>query len=192
MLSEIERERVTGLMEIANSINIDHVAIYHANKYGLDSDIVLSWVPELKKWLVLCASNRKNDYILFGNVDKLWHTFMLFSVDYHNFCSSLGVDYIHHVPSSSANGPARAEGTAVKLPVPPKVAESFSQLLSDVSDAFGDIEDTLPVPAWPAIDLSDVDNPLIVIAIPEGAMTDPTGGGGGTGCGCGEPGPQRP
>ncbi|MGK2231198.1 MAG: hypothetical protein ACI92O_000356 [Colwellia sp.] len=54
-------------------------------------------LTELKKWLYLCFLHPEKTYSMCGNVDKIWHTFILFTYEYRQFCYSYG-EFIHHVP----------------------------------------------------------------------------------------------
>jgi len=65
---------------------------------------------ETLKWLYLCAfykENPQHDHphlgLFEGNliVDKMWHSFILCTSDYHDFCNKYLGTYIHHQPSSS-------------------------------------------------------------------------------------------
>lgn len=55
---------------------------------------------ETKKFLVLCAANRKAGFSPSKKVDAMWHQFILHSKDYFRFCDLVG-GYIHHQPSES-------------------------------------------------------------------------------------------
>lgn len=53
---------------------------------------------ETKKFLVLCASDRRKHYSPSVAVDAMWHQFILHSRDYFMFCELVG-GYVHHQPS---------------------------------------------------------------------------------------------
>lgn len=66
-------------------------------------------VAELKKFLAICAASDV-PIGMAGPVDDAWHTFLMFTREYRDFCSLLG-KYIDHVPdveeedhASSASG----------------------------------------------------------------------------------------
>ena len=56
---------------------------------------------ETKKFLVLCATDRKKHYSPSKAVDTMWHQFILHSRDYFVFCELVG-GYIHHQPSDKS------------------------------------------------------------------------------------------
>ena len=42
-------------------------------------------------------------------IDDMWHTFLLFTHDYHEFCQHYFGEYLHHVPTTEKNKPTVAE-----------------------------------------------------------------------------------
>ena len=52
---------------------------------------------ELKRWMALCLINPQKVYSMRGPVDKMWHTFILFTHDYRRFCYTYGA-FVHHFP----------------------------------------------------------------------------------------------
>jgi hypothetical protein len=53
---------------------------------------------ELKRWLTLCVLHPENAYATGGQVDAMWHTFILFTKDYARFCQDIAGAFIHHCP----------------------------------------------------------------------------------------------
>ena len=53
---------------------------------------------ELKRWFTLCALHPEKMYATGGQVDEMWHTFILFTKDYARFCHDITGAFIHHVP----------------------------------------------------------------------------------------------
>ncbi|MEK7631595.1 MAG: hypothetical protein AAB445_01840 [Patescibacteria group bacterium] len=53
---------------------------------------------ELKKYLFLCAKYPGQGWPMVTTLDELWHTFIIFTKEYHSFCQQLGVQYLHHQP----------------------------------------------------------------------------------------------
>ena len=54
---------------------------------------------EVKKFLWLCAANDRSYPMMSRGIDELWHQFILFTVEYHNFCDRYFGQYIHHAPA---------------------------------------------------------------------------------------------
>ena len=53
---------------------------------------------EIKKFLVLAASNPARTYSPSKAVDEMWHSFLLNTKDYLVFCGRVGL-FMHHIPS---------------------------------------------------------------------------------------------
>lgn len=65
---------------------------------------------ETKKWLWLCAASQwipgapsmiVTDEIRI--IDEMWHTFILFTREYHQFCARFFGAYIHHAPATEGD-----------------------------------------------------------------------------------------
>ena len=54
---------------------------------------------ELKRYLYLCATHPKECLGMSGPIDNLWHLFITFTRDYHDFCRRVAGRYIHHSPN---------------------------------------------------------------------------------------------
>ncbi len=73
--------------------------------------------PEIKKneaeaimdaalgFLKLCANHPENRFAPSEKVDIGWHTFLMYTREYHEFCRDLGGNYIHHVPNDDPRVP---------------------------------------------------------------------------------------
>jgi hypothetical protein len=95
---------------------------------------------EMLKWLYLCGRAAEEGFALamtedLERVDWMWHTFVLFTRDYAEFCQLHFGQFLHHVPEveDEAGGPA-----------PEPAAEAAAQLerqLGYVYDVLG--EETL-------------------------------------------------
>lgn len=57
---------------------------------------------EFKKYAALTQIYEGSMAMASKEVDKVWHQFILFTPQYHDFCNNvLGTDYLHHVPKTS-------------------------------------------------------------------------------------------
>ncbi|WP_435255357.1 hypothetical protein [Tenacibaculum sp. A30] len=59
---------------------------------------------ETKKWLWLCAKSFEDKTSIYINndlliIDEMWHTFIIFTLDYELFCKKYFNTLIHHVPT---------------------------------------------------------------------------------------------
>ena len=53
---------------------------------------------EIKKFLVVCASDRSKSYAPSRHLDDMWHDFVLFTPEYSSFCQKIG-GFVHHRPT---------------------------------------------------------------------------------------------
>lgn len=94
------------------SYDNEHVWTSFADKYGIcDSDAQIIF-RELLKWLWLSVRlevDRTSGDITTPRalvmddslyyLDEMWHTFILFTRDYHQFCDRYFSEYLHHAPT---------------------------------------------------------------------------------------------
>lgn len=57
---------------------------------------------ELKRYLTLCAFSRL-PYGMGGDLDDLWHTFIIFTKMYSDFCINCFGRFIHHSPNEDVD-----------------------------------------------------------------------------------------
>lgn len=95
---------------------------------------------ELKRWFTLCALHPEKTYATGGQVDELWHTFILFTKDYARFCHDLTGGFIHHVPEV-ASGDIEAQIRSAE-----KMRDKVRLLETDYLTYFGALP---PEHLWP-------------------------------------------
>lgn len=65
-----------------------------------DQDIIIL-EQEFKRFLILCIIKENVDkgiHMYSSDVDNLWHSFILFTKEYGEFCSTYAGQFIHHSP----------------------------------------------------------------------------------------------
>jgi len=79
---------------------------------------------ETLKWLYLCRRALADGAERFGctispeleKIDRMWHTFLLFTMDYAEFCDRYFGTFLHHVPDEAEEEvPVDAEALRVRL-----------------------------------------------------------------------------
>lgn len=58
-------------------------------------------VYEFKRLMSLCVLGHRGIIVPCDEVDEVWHTFMLFTREYTNFCRTIAGGFIHHSPPES-------------------------------------------------------------------------------------------
>lgn len=79
--------------------NIDIVEKFSFEN-NLNIEISHEYFNELKKYLYLCSISNKK-LAPSEEIDKIWHTFILFTKDYRFYCSNYLGRFIDHVPKVS-------------------------------------------------------------------------------------------
>lgn len=91
------REEVESIIRRAEAFRMDEVALRYAEDSGATPTQVEEHLRELKRYLVMLAV-RGEPLVMGGPVDALWHTWMLFSRSYVEFCERVAGRYLHHQP----------------------------------------------------------------------------------------------
>jgi hypothetical protein len=60
--------------------------------------VALRRATELKRYLSISAQHPGHRFPMVQSLDPLWHTFIIFTREYHEFCNLLGAGYLHHAP----------------------------------------------------------------------------------------------
>lgn len=68
-----------------------------SNEYEIEVEIAKEYFIEVKKFLYLCA-NTTDRLAPSAEIDKIWHTFILFTKDYRQYCMHFLGKFIDHVP----------------------------------------------------------------------------------------------
>ncbi len=90
---------------IMNYSMVDVIKRCQKNFDYTDEDMVML-ERELKRYLILCAI-KENQYTPINmyseHVDNLWHSFILFTKEYANFCKNNAHQFIHHSPKTDTS-----------------------------------------------------------------------------------------
>ena len=73
---------------------------------------------EFKRFIALGVMHGLNIGMQSKQVDAVWHQFILFTPQYHEFCREFVGKYFHHVPQTSVT------------PLPPNIAKNFTEVYS--------------------------------------------------------------
>ena len=73
-----------------------HILNRYKKDYGVSHETALEHERELKRFLIIAAENHPESLDMFSpEVDNLWHTFLLFTKEYHTFCYNLLGQFVH-------------------------------------------------------------------------------------------------
>lgn len=73
--------------------------INYSKESGCNNEIAQVHFEELAKFLQLC-SETEGQCSPSANLDKIWHSFILCTQDYSNFCKQRFGKFIHHQPTA--------------------------------------------------------------------------------------------
>ncbi|MEG9884477.1 MAG: hypothetical protein V6Z86_07655 [Hyphomicrobiales bacterium] len=121
---------------IAENIDLSPILARYRREQGLADEIVKDHTRELIRFLALSATalNRKRSYGMMGTIDKLWHTFVIFTREYAGFCDKVAGRFIHHVPETEDKASAAT-------------IDGYLDFLADYETVLGE---TPPVAYWPS------------------------------------------
>lgn len=81
---------------------------------GADSESSQKIMNESLGFLVACAENSGVALSPSEKVDVGWHTFILYTKDYAEFCENIAGEFIHHEPSDSKEAEQTTEAMTIK------------------------------------------------------------------------------
>lgn len=128
----INHDVVEGVMSYDMSTIVDRYAAEH----DLPSEVALEHERELKRFLAVKALHPDKSYGMKGPIDELWHTFIIFTQDYMQFCERTYGGYLHHRPALDTPAIARVEDSP------------YRAFLHDYEEAFGE---EAPYHLWPRL-----------------------------------------
>lgn len=125
------------MLKAARDFDLSRVVSRYCKEHGETELRAIIIAEEMRRFLVLCAMDKESGYAVRDPVDQMWHTFIIFTKDYFNFCRSLGRAYLHHDPTPDEE----------KRRDPGAVMDSYARLISDYQAFFGSPP---PEDVWPA------------------------------------------
>lgn len=96
-LSPAER---AARIERAMAFDMRHVLSRYVLDNGVSKQTAREHEREIKRFLLVCALNTTGKPVgMAGPVDELWHTFILFTQEYADFCEQVAGRFLHHAPA---------------------------------------------------------------------------------------------
>lgn len=137
-MSELDERKALAL-----AYQNDEIVASFRRTYGVSLEEARQLFEEVKKWLWLCGTRpRSMRLTVFGPMrllDEMWHTFILFTREYSEYCQTHYGFYIHHAPTTNAESDqyrqraaANAEATHAQL------REERKQMMLLVHDELGE------------------------------------------------------
>jgi uncharacterized DUF497 family protein len=135
-------------LEKARAFDMRPVVRRFMNKRGVSLERALAVADEMLRYLSLCAVEPDGEWTITGEVDEMWHTFVLFTQRYSEFCQAISGRFIHHVPGEEQFVTPEAESRSVADILAEKATQIETQTLTELK---GDTIPVLPPQAvlWP-------------------------------------------
>jgi len=130
-----KQDNYAKIIETAMSFPMDDLLRKYCMQHALPIETAREHEREIKRFLVLSVINSSTKYVMSGPMDELWHSFILFTKKYHDFCYLVAGHYIHHAPSIPSDKPNDFGG--------------YLQLLQDYKVLFGEEP---PSQYWPRLE----------------------------------------
>lgn len=137
-MSDIRIEKEQAIATAA-AFPMDDVVERYARDHQISTTVAAEHARELLRDLVLCAISPAVKYGMRGPVDDIWHTFIMFTSDYMEFCKRVAGRYIHHKPETRKRVSDR---------------DAYRATLRDYRATFGEEP---PPHIWPAADVTALD-----------------------------------
>jgi hypothetical protein len=89
----------------AMDFNMRSILSRYIIETGVSKQTAREHEREIKRFLLVCALNETGQSIgMAGPVDELWHTFILFTQEYAEFCQQVAGRFLHHAPALPGDG----------------------------------------------------------------------------------------
>jgi hypothetical protein len=84
------------------------------DKHGWSEDHARECFEDTKRYLFLCAKTGK-PLVPSKKIDEMWHNFILFTMDYEEFCRTRLGRFMHHRPRRRDDEPSRGNPIGLTL-----------------------------------------------------------------------------
>ena len=124
------------IVQKAEDFDMSVVLLRYQNDTRLPHSVVKEHEREIKRFLGMCAHS-PGRYGMRGPLDDLWHTFIVHTECYQNFCTAVAGEFIHHYPVIHSEPD--------KQQIPTDLA--YPNFLTDYKEMFGEEP---PAQIWPS------------------------------------------
>lgn len=97
--SNEQKMKFEQILKKAQSFELSPIIQRFMNKRGVTRARAIEIADEMLVYLSLCATEPNEQWTITGEVDEMWHTFILFTDRYEKFCNEIAGSFIHHYPS---------------------------------------------------------------------------------------------
>jgi|GEM_PF-1384402 len=134
-VSERQKE-VFELIDKEDFGNVKRKVKHEFQQYGIEADenYLNEGILSLKQYYAICFMD-DNPHAISDALDPFWHAHILHTIDYHQFCAKLDIDYMHHVP----NNPDDSEESEKLRVIYDHTQNVYEKCFSWISPTFNDV-----------------------------------------------------
>lgn len=93
---------VDAILNRVASIDLSSVITRYARDSQLDLKLAMLHQRELCRYLALCTLYPNEHFPMAGKADNFWHTFLIFTALYRQYCHKLAGAFIDHEPMGAS------------------------------------------------------------------------------------------
>lgn len=90
-------------IELIDNFDYSNVVWKVRQESSLSKDYIMQGINNLKRYYVVALLDPLNEHAVSDLVDPFWHTHILFTKEYVNFCNEIFQGYIHHTPLNQSH-----------------------------------------------------------------------------------------
>jgi hypothetical protein len=114
-IDTIDTAEVRRRKETAMNFPLTHVVARYMRDCGVDESDAELHSRELRRYLFVAATHPAERWPMVAAIDPLWHSFLLFTKSYQEFCRALGQPFIHHEPFDDESDRVGASDTYARF-----------------------------------------------------------------------------
>lgn len=127
-------QEIQAIKEKADTFPMAHVINQYRKDKTISDQQAALYERELKRYLALCAIFRDKSLVMGSEIiDTLWHTFILSTQAYADFCNQVAGTFLHHNNDISHDNETASQ-------------ERYCEFLHCYKDTFGEVA---PATIWP-------------------------------------------
>jgi hypothetical protein len=128
-----QKAHTAFVLRRAEEFDVAPIIERYSKDSGLPRSVCERHSRELKRFLALAALNPRKSYGMAGPADNFWHTFLIFTERYQEFCEAIAGQFLHHVPATEKES---------------LQSDSYQEFLRDYAETFSEAP---PQDIWPGV-----------------------------------------
>lgn len=133
----VNAEEFQTMLDKARAFDLTPIIRRYASENRVSLDRASAIGDEMLKYLTLCGINPQGNWTITGEVDEMWHTFILFTERYQEFCGTTTAGFIHHIPKEEIfpPGPGDPSPSAELFRKYSRTLSAYEKLTGNAADS---------------------------------------------------------